>query len=84
MRDPDALRAFVRRDWAAASRDKERYWAEHQRQGGFAEGIRIAEGLRQQVLRARPDWPSAEEREEDLATHLRVLEVVGRVPRCAR
>ena len=79
MRDPEALREFLERDWAAAARDKERYWRDYKREHGPAAGIRLADELRRQVLAARPDWPSAREREEDLATHLRVIEVIRRV-----
>jgi hypothetical protein len=70
--------------WAAAGRDKERYWRDHKREHGPAAGIRIADELRRQVLAVRPDWPSEREREEDLATHLRVIEVLRRVPPLAR
>jgi hypothetical protein len=80
MRDPAALREFLDRDWASAEADKERYWRDYKRAHGPAAGIRIADELRRQVLAARPDWPSEREREEDLATHLRVIEVLWRVP----
>ncbi|WP_437576780.1 hypothetical protein [Sorangium sp. So ce887] len=46
--------------------------------GALAE-IRIANELRKQVLAQKPGWPSEEERREDLATHLRVLEALDRV-----
>jgi hypothetical protein len=80
MRDPAALRAFIERDWGSAARDKERYWRDYKRLHGPAAGIRIADELRRQVLAARPDWPSEEERAEDLATHLRIIDVLRRVP----
>ena len=32
----------------------------------------------------RPGWPSQAERDEDLATHLRVIEVLRRAPACRR
>jgi hypothetical protein len=77
--DPEAFRAFLDRDWSAVARSKERYWRDYKRTHGVAAAVRLADGLRQQVLAARPDWPSAEEREEDLATHLRVIDVIRRV-----
>ncbi len=80
MRDAASLRAFLDRDWDAAARDKERYWRDYKREHGPAAGIRVAEELRLQVLAARPDWPSEREREEDLATHLRIIDVLRRVP----
>lgn len=84
MRDADAVRSFLSRDWAAASEDKERYWAAFKSERGPAAGLRIASALREQVRRARPDWPSESERREDLETHLRLIEVLGRVRRGPR
>ncbi|WP_438043521.1 hypothetical protein [Sorangium sp. So ce128] len=80
MRDLDELRRFARQDWAAAQRDKELYWRDWKKQHGPAAGVRIADELRKQVLAQRPAWPSDGEREEDLATHLRVLEALDRLP----
>lgn len=84
MRDLEAVRAFVSRDWRSLSQDKERYWASYKVENGPASGIRIASALRAQVRRARPDWPSAEERREDLDTHLRLIEVIRRAGRASR
>ena len=84
MRDPRAVSDFLALDWASAARDKERWWRDHTRAHGPAAGIRFADELRRQALAARPDWPSEEEREEDLATHLRVIEVLRRAPACRR
>jgi hypothetical protein len=80
VRDPDDLRLFASFDWAAAERNKELYWRDWKRKHGPAAGIRIADELRKQVLAQKPGWPSDEERREDLATHLRVLEALARVP----
>jgi len=78
VRDVKALREFARRDWGASARAKELYWADWKREHGPAAGIRVAAELRRQVLAARPDWPSESERQEDLATHLRMIEVIRR------
>lgn len=80
MRDPIALLDFVRRDWSAAARSKAIYWRDWKRRHGPAAGIRIADELRRQVLRMRPGWPSARERQADLAAHLRIIEALRRVP----
>jgi hypothetical protein len=80
MRSPRTISTFIELDWAAAARDKERWWRDYKREHGPAAGVRFADELRRQVLAARPDWPSEEEREEDLATHLRVIEVLRRAP----
>lgn len=80
VRDPVALLAFAQRDWAAAARSKARYWRDWKRRHGPAAGIRMAEELRLQVVRARPGWPSRRDRLADLATHLRVIDALRRVP----
>ena len=83
MRAPAVLQ-LTREDWNAAARAKERYWRDYKRAHGPAAGIRAAEELRRQVLAMRPGWPSEEERSEDLAAHLRLIEIIRRAPRCAR
>lgn len=76
--------ALVDRDWRSLERGKELYWSAWKVQHGPAAGIRVAEALREQVRRARPDWPSDDERREDLETHLRVLGIIARVGRVGR
>jgi hypothetical protein len=73
------LAAFAQRDWALVSVQEEEYWRERKRQFGPAEGLRVAGELLRQVRSQRPDWPSPTEREEDLATHVRVGQMLRRV-----
>ncbi|MEO7331216.1 MAG: hypothetical protein ABI193_21755 [Minicystis sp.] len=80
MRDPDAARAFVETPWASAARDKAAYWREWKRRNGPAASIQLADELRRQVIAARPDWPSEEERREDFEMHLRLIDIIRRVP----
>jgi hypothetical protein len=80
MRGRETKGGILDVDWAAAARDKERYFLDYKRQHGPAAGIRMADELRRHVLALRPDWPSEEERAEDMATHLRVIDVLRRVP----
>lgn len=84
VRDPAALRAFAQRDWASLERDQERYWRDQKAREGPAACIRVADQLRRQVIAVRPDWPSERERREDLAMHLRLIDVIRRVPRLGR
>jgi hypothetical protein len=70
----------TRRDWPAVGRAKARYWVERKRRLGPAEGIRIGDELRRQVLAVRPDWPDAAERAADLERHIRVAACLRRVP----
>lgn len=43
--------------------------------------FRIADEMRSQVLSVYPDWPSREEREADLAHHVRLTDMLRRVGR---
>jgi hypothetical protein len=79
MSDPAALLDLAR-SFRAASLSKARYWRDWKRVHSPADAIRVADELRRQVLLARPGWPSARDRRADLATHLRVIAALDRVP----
>ena len=68
---------FVRRDWSRLRSQKSAAWLSHKTQG-VAASVRLAEALRQQVLRARPLWPGAELRREDLEAHRQLSEQMRR------
>ncbi len=74
-----AIRAFVQRDRAGVDDAKQEFWLGRKRALGPAEGIRIANALREQVIAQHPGWPSPEERAADLATHERVSAALRRV-----
>ena len=75
------LEAFLNRDWGAIQALKERFWVERKRQLTPDEALRIGDALRQQARALRPDWPSDEERQEDLAHHVRVSALLRSVRR---
>ena len=75
--NPAHVRAYVDRDWALVQRLKERYWAE--RQLTPEEALALGDDLRRHVLAVRPDWPTDEDRLEDLEVHARVSESLRRV-----
>jgi hypothetical protein len=79
-RDADFLRALLGLDWAARAHAKEDAWRTLKREHGPAGSLRVADDLYRQATVARPGWPSARDREEDLAVHLRVAEIIRRVP----
>jgi hypothetical protein len=62
----DGLREYMARDWAAVRESKERYWSEEL---SAADRIRLADSLRLAVLVSTPDWPSEEDRIDDLHAH---------------
>jgi hypothetical protein len=77
--DPADIRAFVNRDWALIEQAKEDQWLEQSREMTPSAAIQLAAGLFQYVKAVKPDWPNPEEREADLASHFRVLELLRRV-----
>jgi hypothetical protein len=77
MRREDLI-AFARRDWDAIAAMKERFWVEQKRQMTASQALRLADDMRCAVLAPRPDWQSEEERDADLATHIRVSELLHR------
>lgn len=77
----EQLRAFAIRDYEAAAREKTRYWAERIERLGPAEGIRAAGLLRAHVRAVRPEWPTPEDRAEDLASHVRLCALLSTASR---
>jgi hypothetical protein len=76
---PEDLRRFAARPWDEKSELLGRFWAEQKRREGPALGLAVAEALYQQMRARRPDWPSDEERQADLATHARVAAALRHV-----
>jgi len=72
------LRGYVARDWSAARDSKDEFWAQRIARLGPIEGLRIADELRRQVLLQNPGWPDADQRREDLQSHLRLSELLQR------
>ena len=67
--DTNGLAEFLKRDWAAVAREKQRFWNERLAGAPAEEGLRIAEELRAEALSLNPGWPSAEDRADDLRAH---------------
>lgn len=70
----DDLIAYAGRDWAAIEESKRRRWAEQKGRMTAAEALAVGDALRRHAALVRPDWPTAADREEDLAVHVRVSE----------
>jgi len=73
------LTAFVRRDWNAVAALKRRWWAGQKSRMTPAEALNLGDELRRHVSALRDDWPTAEDRRKDLAFHIRLSELLGRV-----
>jgi hypothetical protein len=73
------LIAYARRDWAAIAEHKLRVWAQLKSEMTAADALRIGDDIRKHVRAIHPEWPTNEQRSEDLATHVRVSEMLRRV-----
>ena len=73
----EQIRAFVTRDWAGLAAAKAFAWQASQRTAGG--DLHTADQLRRYVLTVRPDWPSPDDRADDLRNHIRVSEALGAI-----
>jgi hypothetical protein len=64
-------------DHDTVDRVRTAYWVERLRRLGPTESLRVADELWRHVRRLRPDWPSPEERETDLAGHIALREALS-------
>ena len=78
------IREFVARDWAAARRAKDAYWAARIARLGPIEALRAAEELRQQARLLDPSWPDETSRREDLSAHSALAQRFRRVDSARR
>lgn len=76
----DELEAYLARDWSSLAEVKTKWW----RDTSPSEKLRLADELRKQVIAQNKDWPSEEDREEDLRTHERVSALLGQASRARR
>jgi hypothetical protein len=72
--DPDDLRAYAARDWAAPERLSLRARVALP----LEEKIRISIALYEAMKETRPDWPDEMDRRQDLETHLRLRALLNR------
>ncbi|HEY4119421.1 MAG TPA: hypothetical protein VGM56_16250 [Byssovorax sp.] len=73
MRQPAPIDGLIGHDWSVFDRAPRAPMSP-------ADGVRLGDELRRQVARVQPAWPSARERRDDHAAHLRVIELLERVP----
>lgn len=79
--DADQLRAFASRDWRAIARAKRDHQVRLFREQGPAATVRIARELFAHARALNPGWPSAREREADLAHHVELKRALTSVRR---
>jgi hypothetical protein len=75
------VRAFARRDWHAAGHAKDEHWAREFARRGPAATLEASAALWQHMRLIRPDWPTDQERSEDLAHHVALKRAIDRAAR---
>ena len=78
--DPRDVKAYLARGWAAAEALKEKHWAQEFARRGSEATLEASRALWEHMRLLRPDWPSDEERREDLSHH---LDLKGSIDRAA-
>jgi hypothetical protein len=78
VRNEDIV-AFAHRDWQAIAAMKRRFWAEQKPQMTPAEALQVSDELRRHAKALHDEWPTEEDRRNDLSVHIRVSESLGRV-----
>ena len=74
----DDIRAFVTRDRAAVRDADASHWAAEFKERGPAATIAASRALWEHARRIRPDWPTADDSDRDLAEHLRLKRLLDR------
>ena len=79
--DLEAIRRYAQRPWARIEASKREHWARQRDEHGAGSAVLAAHALWLHMRRVRPDWPTEEERAQDLADHValqRAFERAGR------
>ena len=76
--NPADARAYVERPWGGAEALKADYWAEEFARRGSAATVEASDALWHHMRQLHPDWPSDEERREDLAHHVALKRAIDR------
>ena len=76
--DPLAVRSFMRRAYDVVAESKQDHWARRFREEGGDATWRAGQALREHVKLVRPDWPSEDDRAEDLEHHIELRRLLDR------
>jgi len=74
---PHPAAALLGKRWDLLAEYKDQYWRER-KQLGLREALRVVDSLRTQAQFFNPTWPTPEDREADLETHIRVSAALAR------
>jgi hypothetical protein len=72
------LRAYAQRAWHVAEALKQEHWVREVAERGSLVTFEASQALWEHMRSLRPDWPSPEERHEDLAHHITLKQLIDR------
>jgi len=79
--DSSAIRRYADRPWGEIEESRREYRARQFAEHGPDAALQVAHALWLHMRSVRPDWPTAQDRNEDLAHHVamrRLLDQAGR------
>jgi len=76
--DAEAIREFANRNRTLVEEEKRRHWAVQYRRLGPEVTWAAGQRLREHMSVVRPDWPTAQERADDLAHHIELKRKLDR------
>ena len=79
--DPADLRAFAHRARLEVEQQKRAHWVQRFHEGDGNATLRAAHALYDYVRRVRPDYPTEQDRAEDLAHHIALKQLIDRASR---
>lgn len=82
--DVREVRAYVERDWAAVAADKREHWVREFAARGPLATFEASQALWRHMRLLHPDWPSEDERREDLTHHVTLKRALDRAASAVR
>jgi hypothetical protein len=76
--DPEDLKAYARRAWGAAEALTEEHWAREAAERGPMTAFEASQALWAHMRAIRPDWPTPDDRREDVAHHVALKRLIDR------
>jgi hypothetical protein len=74
---PHPAAALLSKRWDLLAEYKDQYWRDRKKLG-LRDALRVVDSLRTQARFFQPGWPTQDDREEDLKTHLRIAAALAR------
>jgi hypothetical protein len=75
---PEQLRAYAQRAWHVAEALEQDHWARERADRGPRATFEASQALWEHMRAVRPDWPSDDERRQDLADHIALKRLIDR------